>query len=234
LVRQSFGQLAATLRDLRSYPMTMLFLVAYLFYNDGIQTVIASASVYGERELGFETSVLIATILLVQFVAFGGALLFGQIAQRVGSRATIMSGLLIWMMVVSVGYFLPDGQLVPFLTLAVGIGLVLGGTQALSRSLFSAWCLPAGRRSTSACIRRVSAERAGWERAVRARTAVDGLLPPGDPGAHRVLRAGAGAVVATRRRPWHRRRRPAAACCSSAVTNVYSAESHRTGLRWNR
>jgi UMF1 family MFS transporter len=146
LVRQSFGQLAATLRDLRSYPMTMLFLVAYLFYNDGIQTVIASASVYGERELGFETSVLIATILLVQFVAFGGALLFGQIAQRVGSRATIMSGLLIWMMVVSVGYFLPDGQLVPFLTLAVGIGLVLGGTQALSRSLFSR-LVPAGREA---------------------------------------------------------------------------------------
>jgi UMF1 family MFS transporter len=146
LVRQSFGQLAATLRDLRSYPMTMLFLLAYLFYNDGIQTVIASASVYGERELGFETSVLIATILLVQFVAFGGALLFGRIAERVGSRTTIMAGLVIWMVVVSVGYFLPDGALVPFLSLAVGIGLVLGGTQALSRSLFSR-LVPTGREA---------------------------------------------------------------------------------------
>jgi UMF1 family MFS transporter len=146
LVRQSFGQLATTLRDLRSYPMTMLFLLAYLFYNDGIQTVIASASIYGERELGFETSVLIATILLVQFVAFGGALLFGQIAERVGSRATIMAGLGIWMLVVSVGYFLPEKQIVPFLCLAVGIGLVLGGTQALSRSLFSR-LVPTGREA---------------------------------------------------------------------------------------
>ena len=146
LVRQSFGQLATTLRDLRKYPMTMLFLLAYLFYNDGIQTVIASASIYGERELGFETSVLIATILLVQFVAFGGALLFGQIAERVGSRATIMAGLGIWMLVVSVGYFLPEKQIVPFLCLAVGIGLVLGGTQALSRSLFSR-LVPTGREA---------------------------------------------------------------------------------------
>nr|CAA9313921.1 MAG: Uncharacterized MFS-type transporter [uncultured Nocardioidaceae bacterium] len=146
VVRQSFGQLATTLRDLRSYPMTMLFLLAYLFYNDGIQTVIASASIYGERELGFETSVLIATILLVQFVAFGGALLFGQIAERVGSRATIMAGLCIWMLVVSVGYFLPERQIVPFLCLAVGIGLVLGGTQALSRSLFSR-LVPTGREA---------------------------------------------------------------------------------------
>ena len=146
VVRQSFGQLATTLRDLRSYPMTMLFLLAYLFYNDGIQTVIASASIYGERELGFETSVLIATILLVQFVAFGGALLFGQIAERVGSRATIMAGLGVWMLVVSIGYFLPEKQIVPFLCLAVGIGLVLGGTQALSRSLFSR-LVPAGREA---------------------------------------------------------------------------------------
>ncbi len=81
LVRQSFGQLAATLKDLKNYPVTLTFLLAYLFYNDGIQTVIASSSVYGEKELGFETSVLIATILLVQFVAFFGALLFGRLAR---------------------------------------------------------------------------------------------------------------------------------------------------------
>jgi UMF1 family MFS transporter len=145
-VRQSFTQLAATLRDLRSYPMTLMFLLAYLFYNDGIQTVIASASVYGERELGFDTSVLIATILLVQFVAFGGALIFGRVAERVGSRTTIMGGLLIWIGVVSVGYILPAGRIVPFLCLAVAIGLVLGGTQALSRSLFSR-LVPTGREA---------------------------------------------------------------------------------------
>jgi UMF1 family MFS transporter len=146
LVRQSFGQLAATLRDMRNYPMTLTFLLAYLFYNDGIQTVIASASVYGDKQLGFSTSALIATILLVQFVAFFGALLFGRLAATRGSRRVILGGLVVWMLVVSAGYFIPAGNLGLFLALAVAIGLVLGGTQALSRSFFSQ-LVPRGREA---------------------------------------------------------------------------------------
>lgn len=146
LGRQSFGQLRDTLRHLRSYPMTLTFLLAYLFYNDGIQTVIVSASTYGEKQLGFDTAVLIATILLVQFVAFGGALLFGRLAGRYGSRRTILAGLGVWMLVVTVGFFLPREEIVPFLALAVLIGLVLGGTQALSRSLYSQ-LIPRGREA---------------------------------------------------------------------------------------
>ncbi|MDQ3324516.1 MAG: MFS transporter [Actinomycetota bacterium] len=146
LVRRSFGQLVATLRDARNYPMTLTFLLAYLFYNDGIQTVIGTASVYGDKQLGFETGALIATILLVQFVAFGGALLFGRIAARLGSRRTILAGLWVWIAVVGVGYLLPAGELLPFLALATAIGIVLGGTQALSRSLFSQ-LIPPGREA---------------------------------------------------------------------------------------
>jgi MFS transporter, UMF1 family len=146
LVRQSFGQLGSTLRDMRNYPMTLTFLLAYLFYNDGIQTVITSSSVYGEKELGFETSVLIATILLVQFVAFGGALLFGRLAERHGSRRIILAGLVVWLLVVTTSYFLPAKNVLLFLALAVGIGIVLGGTQALSRSFFSL-LIPRGREA---------------------------------------------------------------------------------------
>ena len=146
VLRAGFGQLATTLREARGYPMTLLFLAAYLFYNDGIQTVIAAASVYGEKQLGFSTQVLIAVILLVQFVAFGGALVFGRVAERLGSRRTIMAGLAVWMGVVSAGYLLPAGRLLPFLVLAVAIGLVLGGTQALSRSFFSL-LIPQGREA---------------------------------------------------------------------------------------
>ena len=146
LVRQSFGQLAATLKDMRNYPMTLTFLVAYLFYNDGIQTVITSASTYGEKQLGFGTSVLIATILLVQFVAFFGALLFGKLAASMGSRRVILAGLVVWMLVVTVAYFIPEKNMPLFLALAVGIGLVLGGTQALSRSFFSQ-LIPRGREA---------------------------------------------------------------------------------------
>jgi MFS transporter, UMF1 family len=146
LVRQSFGQLFVTLRDMRNYPVTLTFLVAYLFYNDGIQTVIASASVYGGKELGFGTSTLIATILLVQFVAFAGALIFGKAAELFGARKVILAGLGIWMLVVTAGYFLPEQQLGLFLALAVGIGLVMGGTQALSRSFFSL-LIPRGKEA---------------------------------------------------------------------------------------
>ena len=64
LMQRSFGQLFRTLKELKNYPQTLLFLVAYLFYNDGIQTVIYSASVYGDKQLGFGPSVLIATILI--------------------------------------------------------------------------------------------------------------------------------------------------------------------------
>jgi MFS transporter, UMF1 family len=146
LVRGSFVQLRTTLRDLRHYPVTLTFLLAYLFYNDGIQTVIVSASTYGENELGFGTGVLISTILLVQYVAFVGALIFGRAAERVGARRVVLAGLVLWILIVSAGYFLPANQIAPFLVLAAGIGLVMGGTQALSRSFFSQ-LVPRGREA---------------------------------------------------------------------------------------
>ena len=146
MVRQSFGQLGATLKHLRAYPMTLLFLVAYLFFNDGIQTVIAVSSTYGEKQLGFETQVLIMTILLVQFVAFFGAIGFGRFARRYGSHRTIMGGLVVWMVIVIAGFMLPEKQIVPFLAMGVAIGIVLGGTQALSRSAFSQ-LIPKGREA---------------------------------------------------------------------------------------
>ncbi len=146
LMQRSFGQLFRTLKELKNYPQTLLFLVAYLFYNDGIQTVIYSASVYGDKQLGFGPSILIATILIVQFVAFAGALIFGRLAARIGSHRTILGGLVVWIFVVCFGYFLPEKQIAPFLLLAVAIGLVLGGTQALSRSFFSQ-LIPRGREA---------------------------------------------------------------------------------------
>ncbi len=146
LIAASFGQLWVTLKGMRAYPMTALFLVAYLFFNDGIQTVITAASTYGEKQLGFSTGVLIATILMVQFVAFGGALFFGRLAARFGSRRTIIGGLVVWIVVVVTAFFLPRETLAPFLALAVLIGIVLGGTQALSRSFYSQ-LVPRGREA---------------------------------------------------------------------------------------
>lgn len=142
--RRSFGQLWETLKDLRRYPMTLTFLLAYLFYNDGIQTVIYAASTYGNKTLGFDTTVLIATILVIQFVAFGGALLFGRLADQYGAYRLILWGTFAWMGIVVVAIFLPRKNVVLFLLVALAIGIVLGGTQALSRSFFSL-LIPRGR-----------------------------------------------------------------------------------------
>lgn len=146
LVSQSFGQLRATLKDLRNYPVALTFLVAYLFFNDGIQTVIASASTYGSEQLDLGQSVLIGTILMVQFVAFFGALLFGRLAGRYGARQVILGGIVTWMVIVTIALVLPRGQVLPFMLMGVGIGIVLGGTQALSRSYFSL-LIPRGKEA---------------------------------------------------------------------------------------
>ena len=130
-------QLVATLRGLPAHPQVLRFLVAYLIFNDGIQTVIAAASVYGQEELGFSQAQLLTTILLVQGVAFLGALLFGRLAGRFGAKRTVMGGLGLWTVVVVIAFGVPRGAFPTWLGLAVLIGLVLGGTQALSRSLYS-------------------------------------------------------------------------------------------------
>ncbi len=146
MLRQSFGQLRDTLVHLRGYPQTMTFLIAYLFYNDGIQTVIYAASIFGQEQIKLSSQQLILIILAVQFVAFLGALLFGRVAARYGAFRTILGSLVMWCVVVGVGYGLPVGRFLPFLGLAVLIGLVLGGSQALSRSLYS-HLIPAGREA---------------------------------------------------------------------------------------
>lgn len=146
LLSRSFGQLWATLRSLRDYPVALTFLVAYLFFNDGIQTVIASASIFGVEELGFATGTVLATYLLVQVVAIGGAVGFGRAATRYGAKPVILAGLVGWMLIVSVALFLPAGELVPFLALGAAIGIVLGGTQALARSYFSLF-VPRGKEA---------------------------------------------------------------------------------------
>jgi UMF1 family MFS transporter len=142
--QRSFGQLFTTLRELRGFPQTLTFLVAYLFYNDGIQTVIYAASTYGEKTLKFDKTVLIATILMIQFVAFGGALYFGRLAQRFGAYRSILGGTFAWMVIVVVAMVLPAKQAILFYLVSVAIGIVLGGTQALSRSFFSL-LIPRGR-----------------------------------------------------------------------------------------
>jgi len=161
LARQSFGQLRDTIAHLRGYPQTLLFLLAYLFYNDGIQTVISASSIYGQEQLGFSSDQLIMTILVVQFVAIGGALAFGRAAGRFGAWRAILASLVLWCAVVGFGYLIPEKAFLIFVGLAVLIGIVLGGSQALSRSLFSQ-LIPHGREAEYFSLYQAAERGTSW------------------------------------------------------------------------
>ncbi|MFF1481297.1 MFS transporter [Streptomyces sp. NPDC058301] len=145
-VGAGWRQLVATLRDMRARPLTLAFLLAYLIYNDGVQTVISQASLYGSEELGLGQNTLIVAVLLVQVLAVAGALGMGRLAQTYGAKRTILGSLAVWALILGTGYFLPAHSPALFFVLAAAIGTVLGGSQALSRSLFS-HMVPSGKEA---------------------------------------------------------------------------------------
>ncbi|MFC4007045.1 MFS transporter [Nonomuraea purpurea] len=142
----SFRQLGRTLSELRKYPLTLLFLVAYLVYNDGVQTVIGNSAAFASEALKLDTTVQITAILMVQFVAFFGALLLGWLARSFGTKRTVLASLVLWTAIVAAAMFVAEGQALQFYLMAFAIAIVLGGTQALSRSLFSQ-VIPKGREA---------------------------------------------------------------------------------------
>ncbi len=131
-----FARTAATARKLMGFRQILLFVVAYMFYNDGTQTVINISGAYAEQTLELDITTIGVAFLIVQFVAFGGALFFGVLADRIGAREAIIVSLGIWTALAIAAYFLPAGAAMPFFVLAVFVGFVLGGVQALSRSLY--------------------------------------------------------------------------------------------------
>lgn len=155
-----FAQLRQTLRQLPSYPQTLLFLIAYLIYNDGIQTVIALSAQFGSQELGLGTASLIQLILMVQFIAFFGALAFGYLARWIGSKKAILLSLVIWLGVTVYAYAILQTELQFFMMGGV-IAIVLGGSQALSRSLFSLM-IPRGHESEYFSLYEVSERGTSW------------------------------------------------------------------------
>lgn len=157
-----FKQLRHTFSQLPKYPHTMLFLIAYLLYNDGIQTVIASSTQFGSQELKLSQQTLISSILMVQFVAFGGALAFGYLAKRVGTKRAIMLSLVIWTGTIFAAYaFVQADSPFQFYVLAAVIAIVLGGSQALSRSVFSLM-IPQGQEAEYFSLYEVSERGTSW------------------------------------------------------------------------
>ena len=133
-ISAAIHRLVETGRSLRSYREAFVMLVAFLIYNDGIGTIMRMATRYGD-ELGIGQGVMIASIVLVQFVGIPFAFLFGTLAGRIGAKRSIGLGLLGYTAICIFGYFMKSDT--HFVVLAVLVGMVQGGTQALSRSLFA-------------------------------------------------------------------------------------------------
>ncbi len=144
VITAGFKELKQTIVEAKAYPLTLAFLGSYLVFTDGITTVVAVSAQYGQDELKYDATVLIFTVLVIQFLAYAGAIIHGKIAARIGAKKTILGSLVAWVVVLCCAYFIQAGQPLQFYLVATGIGLVLGGTNALSRSLFSQM-IPAGK-----------------------------------------------------------------------------------------
>jgi UMF1 family MFS transporter len=160
IVTVGFRHLFGTLKNLRHYPQTMIFLLAYLVYNDAIQTVIALSGQFGADELKMPMSQLTMAILMVQFVAFGGAMAFNFVAARIGAKKAIMIALAIWTLTLGYIYFLVYSA-TQFFIMAAIVALVMGGSQALSRSLFSQM-IPKGKEAEYFSIYEISDKGTSW------------------------------------------------------------------------
>ncbi len=168
LITIGFSELWDTLKQLRRLRYTALFLIAYLFYNDGIQTVILQSSVFlsqelftqAERDASVDQSFLIVIFLIAQISAFVGALFFERIARFIGAKWTIVISLAIWCGIVIYAYgFLPPRP--QAYVMAAFMGMVLGSAQALSRSLYSQM-IPVGRESAFFGLYEISEKGTSW------------------------------------------------------------------------
>ena len=153
-------QVIKLLREIRLFPQALLFLIAFLLYNDGIQTVIALASQFGSDQLGMSMASLTKAILMVQFVAFFGAMGFNLLAKWIGAKASVAVSLVIWTLTL-IYIWLSVKNESEFFVLAFIIGIVMGGSQALSRSLFSQ-LIPKGREAEYFSLYEISDKGTSW------------------------------------------------------------------------
>lgn len=166
LITVGFSELWETLKELRKLRYTMLFLIAYLFYNDGIQTVILQSSVFISYELftknnlPVDSTFLLLIFLIAQISAFVGALLFERIARLIGAKRTIILSLIIWCGIVIYTYAFFQTKFQAYFVGAI-IGMVLGSAQALSRSLYSQM-IPRGRESSFFGLYEISEKGTSW------------------------------------------------------------------------
>ncbi|REJ07287.1 MFS transporter [Halobacillus trueperi] len=128
-----FQRLGRTWKELRQFKQLLIFLLAFWLYNDGISTIIKMATIYG-RDIGIDSTSLITALLITQFVGIPCTFFFGWLAGKITPKRALMISLSIYLVIVALGYFMTSA--LHFYILAVCVGFVQGGAQALSRSIF--------------------------------------------------------------------------------------------------
>ncbi len=160
VISRGFKQFRETFSSLRLYPKTLMFLAAFLLFNDGVQAVITLSAQFGQEELGLDMSFLTTVILIVQFVAFAGSLFFNYLSDKIGTKNALSLSLVIWIAAIVFAFGFLYGK-TEFMILGVTIGFVLGGTQALSRSLFSKM-IPKGKEAEFFSFYELSDRGTSW------------------------------------------------------------------------
>jgi UMF1 family MFS transporter len=130
--------------EIKKYPSLLLFLLAFLFYNDGIQTIIVVAAIFAHEELGLSQGTILSCFLMIQFVAMPGTLLFGRLAEIYGAKRSLYLALSLFILVTIYAYFMNNAW--EFWLLGFVIAICLGGSQAVSRSFFSS-LIPEGKHA---------------------------------------------------------------------------------------
>jgi UMF1 family MFS transporter len=137
LFTQGYKELHKVWLELKTQPLLKQFLFSFFFYNMGVQTIMLAATLYGKSELNIPTTNLIIAILIIQLVAIPGALLMAKMASKWGNFNTLMVAIIIWIGGCIMGYYLPRNSVMPFYSLAIVVGFVMGGIQSVSRSTYS-------------------------------------------------------------------------------------------------
>lgn len=135
VARRAVGEVATTLRHIRAYRALALFLVAFLLYNDGVQTVISQSTIFAQNVLKIEPGQLVLVFLFIQFAALPGAMLVGWLSRVWGQKPTLVACIVVWISVLAAALFVTTIE--QFWVMSLFVALVMGGTQSVSRAIMS-------------------------------------------------------------------------------------------------
>lgn len=137
IITKGYKELQKVWRQLVQIPVLKRYLLAFFFYNMGVQTVMLAATLYGKSELAIPTSNLIIAILIIQLIAIPGAFAISKLSSKIGNIKALMITVAAWILICYAGYLIPKNGITEFYILSVAVGFVMGGIQSLSRSTYA-------------------------------------------------------------------------------------------------